>query len=85
VTQLNRMHEALAHAYENRRDAKSLRVLAKKLGIPAATLTRAIREPVDMKMSTMTKLWQAVGFKVTVWCQGPGREAYVFEEEATDE
>ena len=85
MTEFNRMHEALGHAFAHRRDKKSLRVVARKIGIPLATLSRALREPVDSKLSTMTKLWQAAGFKVTIWCQGPGREAYIFEEETTDE
>jgi hypothetical protein len=79
---MNQMQQALDEAYVHRKemDGTSIRDIAKLAGIPTSTLANAMAVPSDMRVSTLFRLWSALGFKVTIWCQGPGRRSYIFGE-----
>ena len=78
------MPQALADAYAHAIQRKSLRELAKGAGLSPSTFSRALRFPMDMKLSTLLALWKGLGYTPSLWCHSEGKRMYVFEEN-TDE
>ena len=78
MSEYTAMPRAITRAFE--KSNRSVREVAREAGVSPATLSTSLREPVDMKLSTLIRIWKALGFSVSIYCQGPGKEMYAFEE-----
>lgn len=85
---VQRMRASLLEAIKQyRKDAAlagypppSMQELSIQAGLSPHALASIIRTPTDMKLSTLLRLWDALGYRVTIWCQGKGRQSYLIEE-----
>ena len=84
MSTFDNMPKALADAYAHALKQKSLRALAERTGLSPSTFSRALRFPMDMRVSTLLALWKGLGYRPSLWCHGEGTRLYVFEE-STDE
>lgn len=81
MSEYTAMPRAITRAFE--KSKRSMRDVAREAGVSTSTLSTSLREPTDMKLSTLLRIWKALGFRVSVYCQGPGKEMYAFEEKET--
>ena len=60
----------------------TLRDVADRAELAPTTVMRATQKPIDLHYSTILRLWTALGFSVTIYCQKEGaKKMYVFEED----